>query len=147
MNDIPPLMPADQMPPIHNERDLHERWRALMGELGFSGRTLWVAFVLPDAMMFPQIVQVVDTPTYPLEADLEGLMNLCSHASETLDDDLKVAILLSRPGSAEVTDSDRAWANGIAACAARHAIRAYPMHLATDQAVRVLAPDDLMGAA
>ncbi|MDN5856542.1 MAG: hypothetical protein L0K86_27635 [Actinomycetia bacterium] len=49
MNDIPPLLPADQMPPIRNERDLHERWRALMGELGFSGRTLWVTFVLPTA--------------------------------------------------------------------------------------------------
>ncbi|MDN5851574.1 MAG: hypothetical protein L0K86_01790, partial [Actinomycetia bacterium] len=104
-------------------------------------------FVLPDGMMFPHIVQVADTPTYPAEADLDGLMHLCADAFDVVGDDTTVALLLSRPGSAVVSDSDRAWATGISATARARSIRAYPMHLATDQAVRVLAPDDLIGAA
>ncbi|HLR84190.1 MAG TPA: hypothetical protein VK059_04530 [Nocardioidaceae bacterium] len=147
MNDIPRLPSADHMSAIRNERDLHERWRALMGELGFSGRTLWVTFVLPDGIMFPHIVQVAETPTYPADADLDGLLWLCGQAFEVVGDDVTVAMLLSRPGSAGVRDSDRAWASGIVAAARARSIRTYPLHLATDEAVRVIAPDDLIGAA
>ena len=147
MNDIPPLQPADQMPPIHNERDLHERWRALMGELGFADRTLWVTFIMPDGMMFPHIVQVAELPAHPTGDNLDALIEMCVREFEDSGDDITVAMLLSRPGTDVVTDSDRAWATGISAAARARAVRAYPMHLANDQAVRILAPDDLIGAA
>lgn len=147
MDEIPPLRPADQMPPILNDRDLHERWRALMGELGFDDRTLWVTFIEPDGTMVPHIVQVVDLPAYPTGDNLDALVEMCVRALDGIGSEAGFATLLSRPGTSILTDSDRAWAVGTAAAARERGVRTYPMHLATDQAVRVLAPDDLIGAA
>ncbi|UYM03807.1 hypothetical protein [Solicola gregarius] len=137
----------DQLPPIRTPRDLHARWRTLMGELGFSDRTLWVTFLEPDGAMVPHIVQVAELPTYPTAPNLDSLIEVCGRELDILGAGAAVAMLLSRPGHDVLTDADRAWGAGIAATARAHDVRAHPLHLANDEAVRVLAPDDLIGAA
>lgn len=147
MDDIPPLLPAEQMSPIRNGLDLHERWRALLGELRFEDRKLWITFLEPGGMMVPHVVQVAEPPTHPTGDNLDALLEMCEREMEWFGPGGSVAILLSRPGHDAVTESDRAWAIRTATAARDHGIHAHPMHIATHAAVRVLAPDDLIGAA
>lgn len=137
----------DQLPPIRTLRDLHARWRDVLGELGFADRKLWVIFIETDGSMFPHIVQVAEVPAYPTPSNLDSLIEICGRELEMLGEGSSVAMLLSRPGHDALTDSDRAWGAGIAAAARSQGVRAHPMHLANDEAVRVIAPDDLIGAA
>jgi hypothetical protein len=43
-----------------------------------------------------------------------------------------------------MTDGDRRWARELAAAASRSRVRPQPIHLATDEALRVFAADDLI---
>jgi hypothetical protein len=53
---IPPIESA--IDPIGSPADLRQRWRALMGELGFGERLLWFAFVGPDRRFVKALSQV-----------------------------------------------------------------------------------------
>lgn len=144
-DEIPPLLPADQMPPIHSPQDMHRHWRALMGELGFSQRLLWFGFLTADGWMAPQLHQVDDLPPQPIAPLADNLIAICRRVlDEVFDPAGSVAFLLSRPGSAEMTDDDRAWARALATAATHGDVRLQPIHLATDEAVRVFAADDLI---
>jgi hypothetical protein len=145
-DEIPPLLPPDQMPPIHSPHDMHRHWRALMGELGFSQRLLWFGFVTAEGWMAPQLHQVEDLPPEPIVPFAANLIAICRRVlDEVFDPAGSVAFLLSRPGSAQMTTSDRTWARALATAAAHGEVRLQPIHLATDQAVRVFAADDLIG--
>ena len=54
-----------------------------------------------------------------------------------------VALLLARPGSASMTPDDRGFAQAVTTAARRSGVPLEPLHLATDEEVRVFAPDDL----
>ncbi|UPK75946.1 hypothetical protein MU582_04730 [Nocardioidaceae bacterium SCSIO 66511] len=146
MDETTPHPMPDDIPAILTPLDLHTCWTMLMGELGFAERKLWIIFIEPDGLVVPHIVQIADLPAYPSAPNLDSLMELCARQLEYLRDD-GIAMLLSRPGPDVLTDSDRGWAAGIATTAREHGVRVYPTHLANDEAVRVFAPDDLIGAA
>lgn len=143
-DEIPPLLPPDQMPPILTPHDMYRHWRALMGELGFSRRLLWFGLVSSDGWMAPQLNQIDDLPRRPNGVRLDNLMGICRELRDDIDESGSVAFLLSRPGPAAITDDDRYWARELAAAAARVAVRLEPIHLATDEALRVFAADDLI---
>jgi hypothetical protein len=143
-DEIPPLRPPDQMPPIQTPHDLYRHWRALMGELGFSRRLLWFGLVTDDGRMASQLNQVGELPRLPDGLRLDNLLEICRDSLRAVDEHGSVAFLLSRPGPARMTDSDRCWARALAAAAARVGVRLQPMHLATDEALRVFAADDLI---
>lgn len=75
---------------------------------------------------------------------LDQFMVFLGHLLGEQPDRCSVALLLSRPGPAAVTAADRTWAVGLTQAAGRAAIPLEPLHLATDEAVRVIAPDDLI---
>ena len=143
-DEIPPLRPPDQMPPIHTPKDMYRHWRALMGELGFSRRLLWFGFVTDDGWMASQLHQVEDLPGTPDGLRLDHLMGICLESLRVVDECGTVAFLVSRPGSARMTDGDRCWARELSAAAVRVGVRLQPIHLATDEALRVFAADDLI---
>jgi hypothetical protein len=142
-DEIPPLLPPDQMPPIRTPQDMYRHWRALMGELGFSRRLLWFGLVSSEGRMAPRLNQVDDLPRRPDGLRLDNLMGICRESGD-VDGSGSVAFLLSRPGPARMTDDDRSWARELAAAAARAGVRVQPTHLATDEALRVFAADDLI---
>jgi hypothetical protein len=142
-DDIPPLLPAEQMPPIHTQEDLHRHWRALMGPLGFSRRYLWVQPIDADRRVIPMLMQIDEVPEHPEQFMLDNLM-LALREGLADDPGSTVAVLVARPGYAGITDADHAWATGLTAAARRREIPLEPVHLATDEDVRVFAPDDLM---
>ena len=115
-----------------------------MGELGFSSRLLWIGFVAEDGRMASQLRQVAGLPDAPDGLRLDHLMELCRESLRVVDECGTVALLLSRPGPARMTDEDRRWARELAATAVRVGVRLQPIHLATDDALRVFAADDLI---
>lgn len=144
-DEIPPLLPPDQMPPIHSPQDMYRHWRAMMGELGFSRPLLWFAFIDADGRMAPHVHQVEELPRDPEPLMMDNLLWICRRVlDEAIGPDGSIAFLLSRPGSGQMNESDRRWARELTAAAARAGVPLQPIHLATDHALRVFAGDDLI---
>ncbi|HEU5265814.1 MAG TPA: hypothetical protein VFU35_03895 [Jatrophihabitans sp.] len=124
--------------------DLTDLWESLMGPGGFGTTSLWLVFLDATDRLQPVIVPIDDLPPEPDDAFLRGV---CVVVTELIEDGAaaSVAMLLSRPGPAEVTGPDRRWALALRA-ELRDLATAWPMHLATYGRVRVLAPDDLLAA-
>jgi len=140
---IPLLRRPEDTPPLRTQEDLHRYWRSLLGELGFSERLLWFTLVDADQRVTPMLSQLEDVPRFPDQELLDSLMDVLSKLLETALPDGSAALLLSRPGRAAMTESDRVWAASLTEAAARAGVWLQPIHLATDQALRVFAPDDL----
>lgn len=143
-DEIPPLLPVDQMPAIRTQHHLYLRWRALMGELGFSERLLWCGFIDAGGFMTPVLSQIADLPLFPDDLFLNNLMGSFDMVLSEHVHGGSVAVLLSRPGRAQLTDSDRAWGRGLTAAAEAADVPLRPVHLANDEELRVLAYDDLI---
>src|SRR3954462_4085114 len=69
---IPPLESATD--PVYSAADLRQRWRALMGPLGFSRRLLWVTFLGPDRRLIKTLRQLPIGPR-PQHRSLKILMS------------------------------------------------------------------------
>lgn len=128
--------------PIHGQADVERLWRSLLGDLGFTRRRLWLVLVCDDGRPVPHLVQVDDVPELPGDA-LGRLLEMCRQ----VDDECGVAVLLSRPGRDDLTASDRAWGAALLAAARATGVSCWPLHVASDVAVRVVAPDDLVDSA
>ncbi len=144
-DDIPELLPPEEQPPVRTQQDLFEYWQSLMGPLGFSQPLLWLCFISSDDVVAPVISQIEDLPRFPDRELLTNLMWIVKNGALDHAEGSSVAILLSRPGRSDLTDSDRAWARGLAGAAAASGVHMRPLHLATDESIRVLAVDDLLG--
>lgn len=116
-----------------------------MGPLGFSETLIWFTFIDGDGVMAPILSQIDDLPEYPDQQLLHNLMGIADGILRNVVGG-SLAILRSRPGPGQMTDSDRAWALGLTTAAASCGVRMEPVHLATDEDLRVFAPDDLVVA-
>lgn len=126
---------------VRTQADLESFWRSLMEPLGFSGRALWFMLLVDDRTT-DVLVEISDLPPVPDPQDLAGLAHVIGDLAGD-DDRTRVALLLARTGSAAVTEGDRAWARELLAAVRTAGASAAPLHLATDEALRVVAPDDL----
>lgn len=141
--DIPPLIPIHEVPPLRTQADLHRQWRAMMGQLGFSGRRLWLLFLAPDDRPTELLMQIDDVPETPRPGESDSLLRLCREVRRQHDLG-RVAVLLSRPGERSVRASDRRWGRALLASARRLDVPLAPVHLANDEAVVPLTGDDLL---
>lgn len=57
---IPPIQTACD--PVHSTHDLRERWRALMGPLGFGTRLLWFGLIGPDRWFTKKLSRIAIQP-------------------------------------------------------------------------------------
>jgi hypothetical protein len=133
-HDIPPLLPPEQMP-ITDQASLERTWRALMGELGFAEPQLWM-MLLADGRCL-HLVKTEGVPSHPSRSDTEAVLDL---ARQIHDDPASCAYLYARPGGRGLTAGDLAWARGLSAPGG------WPVHVANDHQLRVVAPDDLAEA-
>ena len=142
-DDIPPLLPIHQVPPLRTQADLHRQWRAMMGPLGFAGRRLWLLFLEPDDRPTELLLQIDDVPEDPREGEADSLLLVCR---EVIDEHGlgRVAVLLSRPGEGPLRPSDRRWGRALLDSARRLGVPLAPLHLANDDTLVPLAGDDLM---
>jgi hypothetical protein len=142
-DDIPPLLPLHEVPPLRTQADLHRQWRAMMGPLGFAGRRLWLLFLEPDDRPTELLLQIDDVAEDPREGEAESLLRLCCAVRR--EHDLgRVAVLLSRPGEGTVRRGDRRWGRALLEAARQSGVPLAPLHLATDDAVLPLTGDDLL---
>lgn len=105
---IPPMETATD--PIHSPADLRERWRALMGPLGFGERLLWIGFVGPDRRMHKALTQmpIGRVPDRSVVSELlSGLMAVCQESAPGST----FALLLTRPGTDGISAEDRHWSD------------------------------------
>lgn len=144
-DDISELLPPGEQPPVRTQQELFDYWRALMGPLGFSRPMLWVCFISADDVVAPVISQIDDLPKFPDRELLTNLMWILKNAALDGNEGSSVAMLLSRPGRSDLRTTDRAWARGLASAASASGVPLRPLYLATDESIRVVAVDDLLG--
>lgn len=115
--------------PIGCADDLRQRWRALMGPLGFSESLLWFAFIDSDHRLIPALNRLPLPEPDGLLAEL-----LLTRIRETISDlpGLTVAMLLTRPGRDGLTVADQQWAQMLTDEARARGVPMHPVHRAND---------------
>jgi hypothetical protein len=127
--------------PILSNDDLFRLWQHLMGEGGFGRRSLWLIFLEKDGRPHEVIMPIDDIPLSPQPAMVANLVHIVDQLCER-DGVVSAPMLLSRPGSSAMTESDRSWAKCLrSALGERYQ---WPIHLATEDHLQVFAPDDLV---
>jgi hypothetical protein len=142
-DDIPPLLPPDQLPPVRAVSDLHRFWRSLKDTGGFARPQVWCLVLGPGGEWTSIVLKIDDCPERP-DAELVG--NLLEVLSTVVVDSVpggSVALMYARPGSAELRGADREWARALHEAGCRAPVDVWPVHLADDDRVRIAAPDDL----
>jgi hypothetical protein len=129
---IPPMETATD--PAYSASDLRQRWRALMGPLGFGERLLWFGFLGPDRRLTKELGQLAIGPR-PRARMLKHLMS----ALRTLLDDMApgttVALLLTGPGLGPICPADRLWSKSLNDMAERFAVPLEPVFRANDESL------------
>lgn len=134
---VPPIETATD--PIHSTADMRQRWRALMGDLGFGQRLLWVAFVGGDRRMYKTMSQV-PVRAKPQPGLVEYVVSRLPRVLAGLEDGATMALLLTRPGRGPVSNVDREWASLLAAAASEYGVPLEPIFRANDEAVLEVEP-------
>ena len=139
-SELLPIPPRDTATdPVHSASDLRQRWRALMGELGFGEYLLWIGFIGPDHRLMKAMTQ------FPIgrSPETDHARNLMSAMRTLLDDmpaETTVALLLTGPGRGDISPTQREWARLLAQTAQEAEVPLEPMYHANDEVIRQLDP-------
>lgn len=120
--------------PILSEADLRQRWRALMGPLGFGERLLRFVLVGPDRRLL-KMLSDVEISAAPDPAFVAELMAALSDFLTSFEPGTTVAFCLTRPGIGGVSTIDRRWASLITDCATDFEVPVEPFFRANDEAL------------
>lgn len=124
---------------ISSAADLQALWRSLMGDFGFSRRSIWLLFLDAEGRPNPVLVPIDDIPRRPVPRFLDNLRYMARELVGS-GEIASMAMLLSRPGRATMTDEDRVWARAL------HDVSPdWPPFLGVADSVQMFAPDDLIG--
>lgn len=137
---IPPIETATD--PIASPADLGQRWRALMGPLGFGERLLRFAFVGADRRML-KVLSDVPITRKPQPGLIRDLMMALRDVLEDGDGLSSVALLLTRPGYGDVSIDDRQWATLLTESAAECGVPIEPVFRANDERLVLIEPDQV----
>jgi hypothetical protein len=129
---IPPIETASD--PVRSAADLRQRWRALMGPLGFEERLLWFGLIGPDRCFTKQLSQVPIRPR-PQGRILWNLMSALRTLLADLGPGTTVAMLLTGPGRGPVSSADRVWSKTLTDMADRFAVPLEPIFRANDESL------------
>jgi hypothetical protein len=129
---IPPIETATD--PVHSAADLRQRWRALMGPLGFEERLLWFGLIGPDRCFTKKLSHVPIRPR-PQGRILWNLMSALRTLLDGLEPKTTVALLLTGPGRGPVSSADRVWSKTITEMAERFAVPLEPIFRANDESI------------
>jgi hypothetical protein len=118
-----------------------------MGPLGFGQRLLWLQLLDAEGRCTPLLPTIEDLPLHPDDECFDRLLAFTRHLVDLEVPGGSAAFLLSRPGRAGISASDRRWASGLTTAARRLGVRVWPVHLANDEELRVFTDDDLAASA
>jgi hypothetical protein len=128
----PPIESATD--PVHSTSDMRQRWRALMGPLGFGEKLLWIGFVGPDRCMVKAISQVPLGPR-PRPRLADSVMSGIRDVLADFRDGTTVALLLTRPGRGAISDADRTWSKLLTEAADKIGVSLEPIFRANDESL------------
>lgn len=135
---IPPIETATD--PVHSATDVGQRWRALMGRLGFGERLIWFAFVGPDRRFIKALSQLEIGPS-PTVLPVRRMMSAIHEVLDRFADGTTVAALITRPGKGNIiTRGDEKWAAFITEAAAEFGVPIEPIFRANDEALVEVTP-------
>lgn len=135
---IPPIETATD--PVHSTADLRQRWRALMGPLGFGERLLWFGFIGPDRRFIKMLNHMPIGPR-PQSRSLKELMSaLRTLLIETVPAGSTVALLVTGPGRGPISPADRVWSKQLTELAAQFHVPLEPIFRANDEMLAQIAP-------
>ena len=134
---IPPIETATD--PVHSPADMRQRWRALMGPLGFGEKLLWIGFVGADRCMVKAISQIPLGPR-PKPRIVDSAMSAIRDVLADFREGTTIALLMTRPGRGGISDADRQWSELLIEAAARFGVTLEPIFRANDDALVQLAP-------
>lgn len=123
------------MVPFTSTAQLRQRWRALMGPLGFAEPRVWTAFVV-DHRITPPLTHAT-LPTVPDPVGVDQMMKQFTEMLSTVPGS-SLALLLTRPGGGGITPRDLGWARLIADASVRHGTDLHPLHRADDETLVTL---------
>ncbi len=129
---IPPIDTASD--PVNSESDLRQRWRALMGPLGFGQRLLWIGFVGPDRRLMKGLTQVA-LDSRPRGRVTRGLMSALRSLLDDMASETSVALLLTGPGHGAVSPADRVWSKSLQEAAERCHVPLEPIFRANNDSL------------
>jgi hypothetical protein len=129
---IPPIETATD--PVGSAADLRQRWRALMGPLGFEERLLWFGLIGPDRCFTKKLCHV-PIPRRPQGRILWNLMSSLRSLLDDLEPGTTVALLLTGPGRGPVSSTDRAWSKTLTDLAERFAVPLERIFRANDESL------------
>lgn len=139
-DDPPPLLPPDQMPAIRSADDLLQTWRAILGPLGFSRRSLWLLFLTAAGRPAGPLLTIDDLPDSPHDVAPDDLVAICEEILDGPGGGGSVALLVTRAGAGPWHLGDRAWGRFLTAVAARVQGQTWPVHRANDAVVERACP-------
>jgi hypothetical protein len=126
--------------PVITDQDVLDRVAALIDPGARHSRTLWLFFVDTAGRQSSLVVPIDDVPERP---GAEMIGNVCYIASEAIAQSppgTSVVITLSRPGTTQLTESDRHFLRALQHGADTHATSVRMLCLATPGGVRKLGP-------
>jgi hypothetical protein len=135
LSPIPPMETATD--PVRSAADLRQRWRALMGPLGFEERLLWFGLVGPDRCLTKMLSRLPVGPR-PQGRVLWNLMSALRTQLDDLASGTTMALLLTRPGRGPVSPADRVWSKALTDMAERFAVPLEPIFRANDESLELV---------
>ena len=135
LSPIPPIQTAAD--PVYSPQDLRQRWRALMGPLGFDERLLWFGLIEPDRCFATKVSRI------PIRTRPRGrvIWNLMSALRTLLDDrepGTTGALLLSAPGRGPISSVELVWSKALADMAEQFNVPLEPVFRANDESIELV---------
>jgi len=137
--DAPDL---DLTVPLSTDQDVLRCVDRLVDQHSRRNRTLWLLFVSSDGVPLPVVIPIDGVPERP---DPQSVGNICFVIADVLAHHAPggtAVVVLTRPGSETVDDTDRYWFRTIHAAARERGASIRMLSLATQTSVRQLTVDD-----
>ncbi|OBK40442.1 hypothetical protein A5658_21910 [Mycobacterium sp. 1245111.1] len=132
---IPPIQTACD--PVFSTQDLRDRWRALMGPLGFGTRLVWFGLIGPDRCFAKKLGQM-EIHARPRGRIVWNLMSSLRTLLDDLEPGTSVALLLTGPGRGPVSTIELLWSKSLTEMAERFAVPLEPIFRANDESVALV---------
>lgn len=132
----------DLTAPLSTDQDLLRYVDRLVDQHSRRHRTLWLLFVSSEGVPLPVVIPIDGVPEWP---DPQSVGNICFITADVLAHQAPggtAVVVLARPGSETVDDTDRHWFRTIHGAARDYGASIRMLALATQTTVRQLTVDD-----
>lgn len=130
-------------PVIDSQASLERTWRTLLNPLGFVRAALWLMAIDEQGDPHPQLLEIDEIAEAPTGKDRAQFADFLRMMHEdVVPEATRFAFVLARPGLAEITSRDRAWASVIYEACRQAGVTSEVVHLAADDDIRPVPLDE-----